>query len=103
ERRAEELQEWLAEREQRRCIESAHPKTSADLIDTADAVSADDLTTRDVPDEQLLVVIVEQVDVRAVSRALAHRAKAQLAQTAELLQRPRDLTGIGAIDFLIAR
>src|SRR6201999_2934945 len=55
------------------------------------AVRADDLAFFVVPEEQVMVVAIERVEIRGAARAFAYSSKSDLPQPADLLKHSRNL------------
>lgn len=94
--RADAPQQALVVVEQRVRIERGHAPPGRQRLGEAEPIRADDFALRFVPDEQMLVVRIEGVEIARATGAFLHLAKAQLAQPADLEQQLRNLRGAGA-------
>ena len=72
-----------------------------DLVAQSQAIGADELSRRIVPDEKLAVVAVVTVCVDVVFRTLADFAEGYLAQPADLVHQVRDMFRRCKIDFIL--
>jgi len=79
-------------------IQATFAVARKDLVYEAESVGPGNCAGTGVPGEQVQVVVVEQVDVRALARSLADGPKRQFAQSADFLKRPGNLLGTGVID-----
>src|SRR5262249_23717063 len=79
-------------------VEASSAEAATDEVGAAEPVGADDLTSLRVPDEKVLVVRIEGIEIGAAPAALSHRAEGELAQPPELEQRRRERSRRSAID-----
>src|SRR5579872_1860430 len=70
---------------------------AAGSIGGGQPVSADDLLLLFIPDEKMEILTIKLIEVHGMTRALAGRAKRDLAQPPDLLQGRRDLVHLGKI------
>src|SRR5262249_18683977 len=97
-RGSEQLEEQLRVLEQCEAVEAGPAEAATDEVGAAEPVGADDLASLRVPDEKVLVVLIEGIEIRAAPAALPDRAEGELAQPPELEQRRRQRSRRCAID-----
>ena len=83
-------------------VEAAPAGSSANLVDATDAIGAHHFLALAIPQEQVLVVLVEGIEVARAAGALARRAERELAQPADFFEQVRDRTGLGAVHRVVA-
>ena len=84
----QKIQTAGAELKQRTAVQAPLPVTRQDLRQHTHAVGPNDLLLRMIPEEQVTIICVEQVDVARAPRALARSTKRDLTQPPDLLQAP---------------
>ena len=85
----------------KRQVEALDAVLLHDLVAQSQAIGADELSRRIVPDEKLAVVAVVTVCVDVVFRPLADFAEGYLAQPADLVHQVRDMFRRCKIDFVL--
>ena len=78
ERRAEELEEQLRVLEESEGVEAVPAKAAGDEVGASEPVGTDDLPVLGIPDEEMLVMLIEGIEIGAAPTPLTDRAEGQL-------------------------
>jgi hypothetical protein len=90
ERRPEALDESAAELEKGRRVKAALSEASHDPVGARDAIRAYHASLSVAPENEVLVVVIEEIDIDSAPGAFACRTKCHLAESANLLQKARN-------------
>src|SRR5579862_3404738 len=80
------------------CVESLDAAVADDFVRVADAISAGQLLFLFVPQQQMPVVGIEVIEVEAAAGAFADGAESHFAETAEFVERMRQLGRTRCVD-----
>src|ERR1035437_2187213 len=92
-RRIEEIQEWRREFVQRRGVQALASEFRKNQVGAPEAVCADHFQLLAVPDENVEVMVVENIQIERTPGSLAHRTEAQFPQPSDFPQDVRDRLG----------